>query len=78
MVDARSPETGTVNQWVLVTTDRWPYEELYLRGNLRVARFFAGSRTYVPISQRWTSVREACALELVPEIAPVTRTCVER
>jgi Ser/Thr protein kinase RdoA (MazF antagonist) len=43
----------------------WVYEELYLRGNRRVAEFIEGSGSLVPISERWARVRDACALEAV-------------
>ena len=43
----------------------WVHEELYLRGNRRVARFIARSGGFVPISERWASIRDACGLESV-------------
>ena len=50
---------------VRVSHGLWVYEELYLRGNRRVARFIAGSGGFVPISERWASVRDACGSESV-------------
>ena len=41
--------------------DLWVYEELYIRGNRRVARFIEESGPYVPLSARWARVRDACA-----------------
>jgi Ser/Thr protein kinase RdoA (MazF antagonist) len=49
----------------------WVYEELYVRGNRRVARFIEGSDRFVPISAGWARVRNACALEAM-------RTTVDR
>jgi hypothetical protein len=50
---------------VRVSHGLWVYEELNLRRNRRVARFIAGSGGFVPISERWAAIRDACGLESV-------------
>ena len=44
----------------------WIYDELYVHGNRRVARFIQGGGTLVPISERWARARDACAPEPPP------------
>ncbi|HET7770377.1 MAG TPA: hypothetical protein VFN74_16500 [Chloroflexota bacterium] len=80
VVHARRPERGTVNQTLLLTTERgrfvlrgYRHTELEpvarehaviahvcARGNRRVAQFIQGSGPWVPVSERWASVRDAC------------------
>jgi len=38
----------------------WVYEELYVQGNRRVARFLDGAKVFVPVAERWRQVRESC------------------
>ena len=39
----------------------WVYEERYVHGNGRVARFLEGSGDFVPLAERWRRARQACA-----------------
>jgi len=38
----------------------WVYEELYVHGNRRVARFLEGSGPFLPPAERWAHARAAC------------------